>query len=173
MIFMMVVIRPVMDWVARRCSPEHDTVDEAYICLTLATVMVSGFITDLIGIHSIFGAFIFGLTIPKGNFAEKLIERIEDFVSGLLLPLYFASSGLKTDVTKISGGKAWGLLAMVITAACGGKILGTFVVAVLCMMPVRESIMLGLLMNTKGLVELIVLNIGKEKKVSVSLFQQL
>ncbi|KAK1421104.1 hypothetical protein QVD17_23209 [Tagetes erecta] len=164
-IFMMVMIRPVMNWVAQRCSPEHDTVDEAYICLTLATVMVSGFITDLIGIHSIFGAFIFGLTIPKGNFAEKLIERIEDFVSGLLLPLYFASSGLKTDVTKISGGKAWGLLAMVITAACGGKILGTFVVAVLCMMPVRESIILGLLMNTKGLVELIVLNIGKEKKV--------
>ncbi|XP_076933383.1 cation/H(+) antiporter 20-like [Bidens hawaiensis] len=164
-IFMMVAIRPVMNWVAHRCSPEHDTVDEAYICLTLATVMVSGFITDLIGIHAIFGAFIFGLTIPKGNFAEKLIERIEDFVSGLLLPLYFASSGLKTDVTKISGGKAWGLLAMVIAAACGGKILGTFVVAVLCMMPVRESITLGLLMNTKGLVELIVLNIGKEKKV--------
>ncbi|KAI7736774.1 hypothetical protein M8C21_016421 [Ambrosia artemisiifolia] len=164
-IFMMVVIRPVMNWVAHRCSPEHDTVDEAYICLTLATVMVSGFITDLIGIHSIFGAFIFGLTIPNGNFAEKLIQRIEDFVTGLLLPLYFASSGLKTDVTKISGGKAWGLLAMVISAACGGKILGTFVVAVLCMMSPRESITLGLLMNTKGLVELIVLNIGKEKKV--------
>ncbi|XP_023763255.1 cation/H(+) antiporter 20 [Lactuca sativa] len=164
-IFMMVVIRPAMNWVAHRCSPEHDTVDEVYICLTLATVMVSGFITDLIGIHSIFGAFIFGLTIPKGNFAEKLIERIEDFVSGLLLPLYFASSGLKTDVTKISGGKAWGLLAMVITAACGGKIFGTFVVAVMCMIPVREALTLGLLMNTKGLVELIVLNIGKEKKV--------
>ncbi|KAJ0557657.1 putative cation/H+ exchanger, sodium/solute symporter superfamily [Helianthus annuus] len=85
-IFMMVAIRPVMNWVAQRCSPEHDTVDEAYICLTLATVMVSGFITDLIGIHSIFGAFIFGLTIPNGDFAEKLIQRIEDFVSGLLLP---------------------------------------------------------------------------------------
>lgn len=164
-IFMMVVIRPIMNWVARRCSPEHDTVDEAYICLTLASVMVSGFTTDLIGIHSIFGAFIFGLTIPKGNFAEKLIERIEDFISGLLLPLYFASSGLKTDVTKITGGKAWGLLAMVIMAACSGKILGTFLVAMLCKMPVRESITLGLLMNTKGLVELIVLNIGKEKKV--------
>ena len=169
MTFMMVVIKPAMAWVARRCSAEHETVDEAYICLTLATVMVSGFITDFIGIHSIFGAFIFGLTIPKGDFAEKLIERIEDFVSGLLLPLYFASSGLKTDVTKISGGKAWGLLAMVITAACSGKILGTFVVAVMCMMSVRESITLGLLMNTKGLVELIVLNIGKEKKVSVLL----
>ncbi|XP_031093279.1 cation/H(+) antiporter 20 [Ipomoea triloba] len=165
-IFMMVVIRPAMKWVARRCSPEHEALEEAYVCLTLAGVMVSGFITDLIGIHSIFGAFVFGLTIPKGSdFSERLILRIEDFVSGLLLPLYFASSGLKTDVAKICGGEAWGLLVLVITAACGGKIIGTFLVAMLCKAPVRESLTLGLLMNTKGLVELIVLNIGKEKKV--------
>uniref|UniRef100_A0A5B7BAW7 Putative cation/H(+) antiporter 20 n=1 Tax=Davidia involucrata TaxID=16924 RepID=A0A5B7BAW7_DAVIN len=165
-VFMMVAMRPAMKWVSRRCSPEHDTVDEAYICLTLAGVMVFGFLTDLIGIHAIFGAFVFGLTVPKeGEFANKLIERIEDFVSGLLLPLYFASTGLKTDVAKIRGAKSWGLLVMVISTACAGKILGTFVVAMLCMIPVRESFTLGLLMNTKGLVELIVLNIGKEKKV--------
>ncbi|KAH7515094.1 hypothetical protein FEM48_Zijuj11G0159700 [Ziziphus jujuba var. spinosa] len=165
-VFMMVVIRPAMKWVARRCSSEHDAVDEAYICLTLAGVMVSGFMTDVIGIHSIFGAFVFGLTIPKdGEFTERLMERIEDFVSGLLLPLYFASSGLKTDVAKIIGAKSWGLLGLVISTACAGKILGTFVVAVMFMIPVRESLTLGLLMNTKGLVELIVLNIGREKKV--------
>ncbi|CAK7356091.1 unnamed protein product [Dovyalis caffra] len=152
--FMLIVIRPAMKWVARRCSPEHDMVDEAYICLTLAGVMVSGFMTDLIGIHSIFGAFVFGLTIPKGEFAERLMERIEDFVSGLLLPLYFASSGLKTDVATIRGG-----------GHGGWKIIGTFVVAMMFMIPARESLTLGVLMNTKGLVELIVLNIGKEKKV--------
>lgn len=164
--FMMVAIKPAMNWVARRCSPEQDTVDEAYICLTLGGVLVAGFVTDFIGIHAIFGAFVFGLTIPKGGgFAEKLIERIEDFVSGLLLPLYFASSGLKTDVAKIKGGKAWGLLVLVIATACTGKIVGTFTVAMMCMIPARESITLGVLMNTKGLVELIVLNIGKEKKV--------
>ncbi|XVF55307.1 hypothetical protein PTKIN_Ptkin06aG0026700 [Pterospermum kingtungense] len=164
--FMLLLIRPAMKWVAHRCTPERDVVDEAYICLTLAGVMVSGFMTDLIGIHAIFGAFIFGLTIPKeGEFAERLIERIEDFVTGLLLPLYFASSGLKTDVTKIKGGEAWGLLVLVISTACAGKILGTFAVALMFRMPVRESLALGFLMNTKGLVELIVLNIGKEKKV--------
>ncbi|KAE8724521.1 Cation/H(+) antiporter 20 [Hibiscus syriacus] len=165
-IFMLVLIRPAMKWVAHRCSPEREVIDEAYICLTLAGVMVSGFMTDLIGIHAIFGAFIFGLTIPKeGDFAEKLIERIEDFVSGLLLPLYFASSGLKTDVAKIKGGKAWGLLALVISTACAGKIIGTFAVALMFRMGFKESLALGVLMNTKGLVELIVLNIGKEKKV--------
>ncbi|KAJ1387237.1 Sodium/solute symporter superfamily [Sesbania bispinosa] len=74
-------------------------------------------------------------------------------------------SGLKTDVTKIRGGKAWGLLALVISTACAGKILGTFIVAIMCRIPAMESLTLGVLMNTKGLVELIVLNIGKEKKV--------
>ncbi|TXG58590.1 hypothetical protein EZV62_016419 [Acer yangbiense] len=163
--FMFIVIRPIMKWVAHQCSSEQDSV-EGYICLTLAGVMISGFLTDLIGIHAIFGAFVFGLTIPKdGEFAERLMKRIQDFVSGLLLPLYFASSGLKTDVAKIRGAEAWGLLVLVISTACAGKILGTFVMAIMCTIPVRESLALAVLMNTKGLVELIVLNIGKDKKV--------
>ncbi|KAG1339191.1 cation/H(+) antiporter 20 [Cocos nucifera] len=161
----MVAVRPVMGWVAKRADGEGG-VSEVWICLTLAGVLVSGFFTDFIGIHSIFGAFVFGLTVPKeGEFAGRLIERIEDFVSGLLLPLYFASSGLKTNVATIKGGKAWGLLVLVISTACAGKILGTFLVAVACGMAARESVALGVLMNTKGLVELIVLNIGKERKV--------
>ncbi|XP_078445236.1 cation/H+ exchanger 20 [Wolffia australiana] len=161
---MMAVVRPVMAWVARRAA-ERDA--ELWTCLTLAGVLAAGFATDLIGIHAIFGAFVFGLAIPKEeeDFAERLIERIEDFVSGLLLPLYFASSGLKTDVTKINGGKAWGLLAMVTAVACFGKMAGTFAAAVACKMKAREAMALGTLMSTKGLVELIVLNIGKERKV--------
>ncbi|GKV30033.1 hypothetical protein SLEP1_g38899 [Rubroshorea leprosula] len=110
--FMFILVQPIMNWMARQCSPDYDFVGETYICLTLAGVMLSGFITDMIGIHAIFGAFVFGLTIPKGSaFAGRLIKRIEDFVTGLLLPLYFASSGLKTDVAKIRGAEAWGLLA--------------------------------------------------------------
>ncbi|XP_072984705.1 cation/H(+) antiporter 20 [Typha latifolia] len=158
----MLVVKPAMAKVAKRAEGES----EVWICLTLAGVLVSGFMTDLIGIHSIFGAFVFGLAVPKdGEFARRLIERIEDFVSGLLLPLYFASSGLKTNVASIRGGKAWGLLGLVIGTACAGKILGTFLVAMACRMSARESVTLGVLMSTKGLVELIVLNIGKERKV--------
>ncbi|XP_021750716.1 cation/H(+) antiporter 20-like [Chenopodium quinoa] len=167
--FMFLAVKPLMAWMVRRCSAEQGVVDELYITITLAGVLVAGFMTDFIGIHSIFGAFIFGMIIPKeGNFAEKLLERIEDFVSGLLLPLYFASSGLKTDVTKIQGAVAWGLLVLVIAVACFGKIFGTFVVAKFCKMKTRDALVLGVLMNTKGLVELIVLNIGKEKKVCTS-----
>nr|VDD10042.1 unnamed protein product [Brassica oleracea] len=165
-VFMLVVIRRGMKWVAKRGSLENGVVRESFVCLTLAGVMVSGFATDLIGIHSIFGAFVFGLTIPKdGEFGQRLIERIEDFVSGLLLPLYFATSGLKTDVAKIRGAVSWGMLGLVIVTACVGKIVGTFAVAVMVKLPAREALTLGFLMNTKGLVELIVLNIGKEKKV--------
>ncbi|WOK93759.1 cation/H(+) antiporter 20-like [Canna indica] len=156
----MLAVRPAMAWVAKRAE------SEVWIALTLVGVLVSGFFTDFIGIHAIFGAFVFGLMVPKeGEFAGRLIERIEDFVTGLLLPLYFASSGLKTNVASIKGGRSWGLLALVICTACTGKIVGTFVVAVACRMAVRDAVALGVLMNTKGLVELIVLNIGKERKV--------
>ncbi|KAM0948255.1 putative cation/H+ exchanger, sodium/solute symporter superfamily [Dioscorea sansibarensis] len=161
----MVLVKPVMAWVAKRAEG-REAESEIWISLTLAGVLVSGFMTDMIGIHSIFGAFVFGLTVPKeGEFAGILIERIEDFVTGLLLPLYFASSGLKTNMATISGGRAWGLVVLVIAVASAGKIIGTFLVALGCKMPVKEAFTLGVIMNTKGLVELIVLNIGKEKKV--------
>ncbi|KAK1294670.1 Cation/H(+) antiporter 19 [Acorus calamus] len=97
--------------------------------------------------------------------AGVLIEKIEDLISGLFLPLYFVSSGLKTDVTTIRGARSWGLLALVITNACLGKIGGTVAVSLLAKIPFREAVALGFLMNTKGLVELIVLNIGKDRKV--------
>ncbi|RZR86759.1 hypothetical protein BHM03_00014013 [Ensete ventricosum] len=161
----MVVVRPAMAWVARRAESAGGE-SEVWVALTLAGVLVSGFFTDFIGIHSIFGAFIFGLTVPKeGDFAGRLTERIEDFVSVLLLPLYFASSGLKTNVASIKDATSWGILALVICTACVGKIIGTFVAAMACRMAPREAMTLGVLMNTKGLVELIVLNIGKERKV--------
>ncbi|CAL9123462.1 unnamed protein product, partial [Musa textilis] len=101
----------------------------------------------------------------EGGRLRRLTERIEDFVSVLLLPLYFASSGLKTNVASIKDATSWGILALVICTACVGKIVGTFVAAIACRMAAREAITLGVLMNTKGLVELIVLNIGRERKV--------
>ncbi|KAF8725672.1 hypothetical protein HU200_020215 [Digitaria exilis] len=163
----MVGVKPAMGWVARRADAAGEGGGgEGWVAVTLAGVLASGFVTDLIGIHSIFGAFVFGLTVPKeGAFAGRVTARVEDLVSELLLPLYFASSGLKTDVAAIRGGEAWGMLALVIATACVGKIAGTFGVAMACGMEVREAIVLGVVMNTKGLVELIVLNIGRERKV--------
>ncbi|CAJ1934085.1 unnamed protein product [Sphenostylis stenocarpa] len=164
-LFAMFVIKPLLTLMAKR-SPEGEPVQEIYICITLTLVLVCSFVTDTIGIHALFGAFVVGIVMPKdGPFAGVLIEKIEDLVMGLLLPLYFVSSGLKTDVTTIRGAVSWGMLVLVIFTACFGKIVGTFVVSLLCKVPCREALALGFLMNTKGLVELIVLNIGKDRKV--------
>ncbi|KAH9303903.1 hypothetical protein KI387_008307, partial [Taxus chinensis] len=163
--FMMLAVRPLMAWMGRR-SPDNEPVSELFVCITLAGVLASGFVTDTIGIHSIFGAFVFGLTIPKeGPFAGMLIEKIEDFVGVLFLPLYFASSGLKTNVSAVSSAQSWGLLVLVILTASAGKVVGTLCVALAHRVPFREALTLGFLMNSKGLVELIVLNIGKDRKV--------
>ncbi|KAK4770095.1 hypothetical protein SAY87_030627 [Trapa incisa] len=159
------LLRPLIGLMASR-SPEGEPVKELYICITLSLVLVCGFITDTIGIHALFGAFVVGIIVPKeGPFAGVLIEKIEDIVSGLFLPLYFVSSGLKTNVATIKGAQSWGLLVLVIFNACFGKVVGTIAVSLLCKIQVKEAVALGFLMNTKGLVELIVLNIGKDKKV--------
>ncbi len=164
-IFMIVAIRPVMTCIALHCTT-NEPVKEMYIWVTLAGVLVAGFCTDTIGIHSIFGAFLLGLVIPKdGPFAGLLVEKLEDFVSILLLPLYFAISGLKTNVGSIHGATAGGLLVLVITVACLGKITGTFLAAEATNLTLNKSLTLGVLMNTKGLVELIVLNIGRSRGV--------
>ncbi|VAI26908.1 unnamed protein product [Triticum turgidum subsp. durum] len=160
-----VLLRPLLAWMAHR-SPEGEPVKEVYICATLAIVLAAGFVTDVIGIHALFGAFMVGIVVPKdGPFAGVLIEKVEDLISGLFLPLYFVSSGLKTDVATIRGAKSWGLLVLVIINACLGKIGGTVIASLCVKIPVREAVTLGFLMNTKGLVELIVLNIGRDRKV--------
>ncbi|XP_049381958.1 cation/H(+) antiporter 18-like [Solanum stenotomum] len=165
-ILLCIVIAPrIFNWMARQC-PEGEPVNELYVCATLAIVLAAGFVTDAIGIHALFGAFVVGVLVPKeGPFAGALVEKVEDLVSGLFLPLYFVSSGLKTNVATIQGAQSWGLLVLVITTSCFGKIVGTVCVSLMCKLSVQESLALGFLMNTKGLVELIVLNIGKDKGV--------
>ncbi|TVU43884.1 hypothetical protein EJB05_03304, partial [Eragrostis curvula] len=162
-----ILVRPALVYMARR-SPAGEPVKESFVCATLAVVLAAGFATDAIGIHALFGAFVIGVLVPKEGssaYAGALTEKIEDVVSALFLPLYFVSSGLKTDVATISGAKSWGLLALVTATACTGKIGGTVLASLAMRVPVREALALGLLMNTKGLVELIVLNIGRDRKV--------
>lgn len=156
-------VRPAIIWMIKR-TPEGESFSDFYICLILTGVMISGFVTDAIGTHSVFGAFVFGLIIPNGPLGVTLIEKLEDFVSGLLLPLFFAISGLRTNVDEITK-VTWLGLAVIITLGCLGKVFGTAAVAHFYKMPLREGITLGLLMNTKGLVEMIVLNVGRDQKV--------
>ncbi|KAK9103789.1 hypothetical protein Sjap_021043 [Stephania japonica] len=159
------IFRPAFKWISKKCI-EGEPVQETYVCATLATVLAAGFVTDTIGIHALFGAFVLGIFVPKeGPFAGALVEKVEDLVSGLFLPLYFTSSGLKTNIATIKGLQSWGLLVVVTATACVGKILGTYIVSRAYKMSNLEALALGFLMNSKGLVELIVLNIGKDRKV--------
>ncbi|CAN4099705.1 unnamed protein product [Withania somnifera] len=146
-------------------TPEGESINEFSICIILTGVMISGFITDAIGIHSIFGAFIFGLVIPNGPLGVILVERLDDFVSGLLLPFFCAINGLKTEINVINGVGTRAILALVIVLACVGKIAGTLLITLHYRIPIHEGITLGLLMNSKGLIEMIVINVGKDQKV--------
>ncbi|XP_034594760.1 cation/H(+) antiporter 15 [Setaria viridis] len=163
-LFCFYAVRPGMWWLIRR-TPEGEAVSDMQVSLILTGVMLAGVCTDAIGIHSVFGAFVYGLVIPTGPLGVVLIEKIEDFVTGLLLPLFFAISGLRTNVRKIGDPITVGLLVLVFVMASFAKIMGTIIIAALYTMPFREGIALGFLMNTRGLVEMIVLNIGRDKEV--------
>ncbi|CAN6351184.1 unnamed protein product [Urochloa humidicola] len=163
--FMLCALRPLMSRLARRAaavaSSSSSTAGAAVACALLA-----GAATDAIGVHPVFGAFVFGLSLPReGGLAERAGEAVAPLVTGLMLPLYFAASGLRTNVDAVRGAAAWGMVALVVAVAFVGKFGGTFAVAACTGMARREAAALGVAMSAKGLVELIVLNIGKERKV--------
>jgi Kef-type K+ transport system membrane component KefB/nucleotide-binding universal stress UspA family protein len=124
-------------------------------------VVASALITELIGIHLIFGAFLLGAAMPKNEgLTRELAEKTEDFVLTFLLPIFFAYSGLRTQIGLLNRPELWWLCGAVLAVAIGGKYFGTYAAARFCGLPNREASALGWLMNTRGLTELIVLNIG-------------
>ncbi|HEY9636218.1 MAG TPA: cation:proton antiporter [Coleofasciculaceae cyanobacterium] len=124
-------------------------------------VVASALITELIGIHLIFGAFLLGAVMPKNaGLVRELAQKTEDFVLTFLLPIFFAYSGLRTQIGLLNSPELWLLCAAVVTVAILGKYVGTYVAARVCGIENREASALGWLMNTRGLTELIVLNIG-------------
>ncbi|HEY9810133.1 MAG TPA: cation:proton antiporter [Halomicronema sp.] len=125
------------------------------------TVVASALMTELIGIHLIFGAFLVGAVMPKnGELTQELAEKTEDFVLIFLLPIFFAYSGLRTEIGLLNRPELWVLCGAVLAVAIIGKYVGTYVAARFCGIEKREASALGWMMNTRGLTELIVLNIG-------------
>ncbi|MEH2292252.1 cation:proton antiporter [Nostoc sp.] len=126
-------------------------------------VVASALITELIGIHLIFGAFLLGAAMPKNeDLVRELAVKTEDFVLIFLLPIFFAYSGLKTQIGLLNRPELWLLCALILGVAIAGKYVGTYVAARVSGINKREASALGWLMNTRGLTELIVLNIGLE-----------
>lgn len=126
-------------------------------------VVASALITELIGIHLIFGAFLLGAAMPKNaDLVRELAVKTEDFVLIFLLPIFFAYSGLRTQIGLLNRPELWLLCGAVLAVAIAGKYIGTYVAARVSGINKREASALGWLMNTRGLTELIVLNIGLE-----------
>jgi Kef-type K+ transport system membrane component KefB/nucleotide-binding universal stress UspA family protein len=157
---MLFVIRPLLGRLADR-GRNREGLSQNLVAVTLLFVLLSSWATELIGVHALFGAFILGAVIPKDHgFAQQLADKLEDLVVVLLLPLFFAYSGLRTHVGLLNSVGAWAVCGLIVLVACLGKFGGSVIAARITGLPWREASALGILMNTRGLMELIVLNIG-------------
>jgi Kef-type K+ transport system membrane component KefB len=156
----LVGLRPLMVWLEGYYRSERQ-LDPAVLALVYAGVIVSAVVTEMTGVHYIFGAFLFGLAMPRyGPLQRRLQLQSEQLVLTLLMPIFFAISGLRTKVSLLQGPEMVMVLAAVLLVAVGGKYLGCWGVARLAGMPKREAQAVGWLMNTRGLTELVVLNVG-------------
>ena len=135
--------------------------NQLLLALIYMAVVASAVITELIGIHLIFGAFLLGTIMPKNaGLVREIAVKTEDFVLIFLLPVFFAYSGLRTQIGLVNRPELWLLCALVLFVAIAGKYAGTYIAARFSGIEKREASALGWLMNTRGLTELIVLNIG-------------
>ena len=136
-------------------------IGEQSLTIILAAVLMSAIATEFIGVHAIFGAFLLGTIIPhESRIAGHVRERIEDVVRVMLLPAFFAFTGLRTEIGLLQSAHDWWICAAIIAVATAGKFGGVTLAARATGSTSRDSAALGILMNTRGLVELIVLNIG-------------
>ena len=151
-----VLARAAADWLDR-----SKRIGEQSVALVLVSVLLSAVATEFIGIHAIFGAFLIGTIIPHDSkVATQVTERIADIVRVMFLPAFFAFTGLRTQIGLIESGRDWLICAVIVVVATAGKFGGTTIAARASGLGWRDSGALGILMNTRGLVELIVLNIG-------------
>ncbi|QSQ21124.1 cation:proton antiporter [Pyxidicoccus parkwayensis] len=158
--FVLVVLKPFLARLGARVA-SREGLTQNVVAGTLVLLLASAWVTELIGIHALFGAFLFGAVIPKeGGLAEALAEKLEDIAVVLLLPVFFAFSGLRTQIGLLNSVEAWVTCGVIILLAVVGKFGGSAVAARLTGMRWREAGAVGVLMNTRGLMELIVLNIG-------------
>jgi Kef-type K+ transport system membrane component KefB len=131
------------------------------VAAVLAALLASALATEAIGVHAVFGAFLLGAVIPHDSAVARVMkQRLEDLVTVLLLPAFFAFTGLRTQIGLVSGWADWLLCGLVILTATAGKFGGTLAAARLTGMSWRDGAALGALMNTRGLMGMIVLNIG-------------
>jgi Kef-type K+ transport system membrane component KefB len=158
------------------CAQElRKSVPQGAIAVVVVGLLLSTLATEAAGIHALFGAFLFGAIIPHDSrLALDLTHKLEDLVVVLFLPAFFAFTGLRTQIGLVHGTSQWLLCGVILAVASIGKFGGSFVAARITGFGNRDAASLGILMNTRGLMELIVLNIGLDLHIlSPALFTML
>jgi Kef-type K+ transport system membrane component KefB len=171
---MFVVVQPLMGRFS--AMVEHaGRLTQSMVAVVFLLVLGSAIATDKIGIHAIFGGFMMGAVMPKdGLFTRELVEKVEDFAVVFLLPIYFAYTGLRTRIGLMDSAEMWIQCGLVIGVATLGKFGGSTLASRVTGLGWREAAALGVLMNTRGLMELVILNIGYDLGViSPELFAML
>lgn len=172
--FMFVVARPLIAR-AVRAQELRKSVSQGAIAVVVVGLLLSTLATEAAGIHAIFGAFLLGALIPHDSrLAQDLTHKLEDLVVVLFLPAFFAFTGMRTQIGLVHGTSQWLLCGVILATASIGKFGGSFVAARLAGLGNRDAASLGILMNTRGLMELIVLNLGLDLHIlSPTLFAML
>ena len=155
---------PLFKFMARR-TEQRGGMTHAMLGTTLSLVMLGAWFTDRIGIYAVFGAFILGVAVPKGFFAKALHKHLEKMTTAFLLPLFFVYSGLNTKIGLIVSPNLFGVTLLLFFLAVAGKGVACAAAAWLSGESPREALAIGTLMNARGLMELIILNIGLERGV--------
>jgi len=162
---MLKVVRPFLEKVGE-LKNSRQSLSKPVVAIFLLTLIVSAYSTEVIGIHALFGAFMAGAIMPdNAKFRSIIIEKVEDVSVILLLPLFFVFTGLRTQIGLINDPYLWKITGMIILVAVVGKFVGSALAAKFVGQSWRDSFTIGALMNTRGLMELIVLNIGLDLKV--------
>ena len=162
-LLMVTVGRRVLDALDRRRVARGIGVTGDTLGIAILFALAMALITERTGVHALFGAFLAGSIMPRqSGLARELADRMEIVVATIFLPIFFAFTGLRTEIGLVSGATLWGMCGALTCAAIVGKFGGSAVAARLTGMPWREASALGILMNTRGLMELVVLNIGLE-----------
>jgi Kef-type K+ transport system membrane component KefB len=159
-LFMLYAVKPLLERVAYR-NFARETVNKGIIALIFSIMLLSAYAAEVIGIHALFGAFMAGVIIPANpEFRHVLANKIEDVSLVLLLPLFFVITGLRTQIGLLNEANLWLVCGLVILTAVVGKFCGTAFAARLVGQSWKNALTIGALMNTRGLMELVVLNIG-------------
>ncbi|MBX3275549.1 MAG: cation:proton antiporter [Sandaracinaceae bacterium] len=160
-VIMIFVVRPALRLFERRYH-ERGRFSQDLVAIALLCLLASAWTTEWLGIHALFGAFAIGAAMPKDpGFVHQLTEKLEDLTVVFLLPLFFASAGLKTSIGGF-GAEMWGYFGLIMLVAVAGKLGGSAIAARITGLNWREAGALGILMNTRGLMELVILTIGLE-----------